>query len=339
MDFSRVHLRHAYLHEFRLGHTTSAALANISQAEGQGSTSLATVKRWFQKFRNGDFSLEDEPRSGRPVEVDEQRLLMLLEENCRRTTRELAEILECSKTTVDDHLRRLGKVPKLGVWVPHKLTPQNLHDRAETCTILLSRSRRMDWLDNVITGDEKWVLFCNHTRKRQWIDVDEKPQPEPKPDLHEKKVMLSVWWSVHGIEWFELLPDNVTVTSSLYTAQLDRLSTALRQRRPQQEKVYFLHDNARPHVAKLTRQKLMELEWEQLPHPPYSPDLAPSDYWLFRSLANYIKGKKYDDRKSLEGDLQHFFSSQPVSFYKDGIHSLPQRWRQVVECDGQYIVD
>ena len=339
MDFDRVHLRHILLHEFRLGHAAAETLANVCRAEGQGAVSLTTVKRWFRRFRSGDFSLADVPRSGRPVEVDEGRLLMLLEEDSRQTARSLAELLESSKSTVHNHLRQLGKVPKLGLWVPHQLTPQNLRDRAEACTILLSISRRLDWLDNVITGDETWCLYCNHTRKHQWIDVSSEPEPEPKPGLHKKKVMVSVWWSVHGIELFELLPNNITVTSALYAAQLDRLNAALQRRRPQQNKVYILHDNARPHVAKMTRNKLIELGWEQLPHPPYSPDIAPSDYWLFRSLKHYIKEKKFDDRKSLESDLKRFFASQPASFYRDGIHSLAQRWREVVEYDGQYISD
>ncbi len=73
---------------------------------------------------------------------------------------------------------------------------------------------------------------------------------EPKPELHKKKVMLSIWWSVHGIDYFELLPDNITITGALYATQLDRLNSALKLRRPRQHKVYLLHDNARPHVSK-----------------------------------------------------------------------------------------
>ncbi|EFN78228.1 Histone-lysine N-methyltransferase SETMAR, partial [Harpegnathos saltator] len=47
-------------------------------------------------------------------------------------------------------------------------------------------------------------------------------------------------------------------------------------------------DNARPHTSIVTRQKFRELGWEVLMHPPYSPDLAPSDYHLFLSLQNFL---------------------------------------------------
>ena len=101
----------------------------------------------------------------------------------------------------------------------------------------------------------------------------------------------------------------------------------------------MLHDNARPHTVKVTRQKLIELGWELLPHPPYSPDIAPSDYHLFRAMQHHLDGKSYDDRQALETDIHEFFESKPARFYRDGIHALPMRWRQIVDSDGSYIID
>ena len=125
----------------------------------------------------------------------------------------------------------------------------------------------------------------------------------------------------------ELLPTNATVTAASYCDQLDRLNSQLAILRPGHGKVFMLHDNARPHTAKLTRLKMIELGWEVLTHPPYSPDLAPSDYHLFRSLQNHLREKRFDDREALEVDLVNFFASKPAAFYKQGIHSLPERWR------------
>ncbi len=102
--------------------------------------------------------------------------------------------------------------------------------------------------------------------------------------------MQSVRWDIHGVVMFDPLPDNTTVTDD-YCKQLQRLSDELESKRPQQAKVRFLHDNCRSHVAKVTRQKLTELGWEVLPHPAYSPDLAPTDC-LFRALNNFLEGEK-----------------------------------------------
>ncbi|EZA57614.1 Histone-lysine N-methyltransferase SETMAR, partial [Ooceraea biroi] len=54
--------------------------------------------------------------------------------------------------------------------------------------------------------------------------------------------------------------------------------------------VLFHQDNARPHTSLTIRTKLLQLGWDVLPHPAYSPDIAPSDYYLFRSLQNFLKG-------------------------------------------------
>ena len=58
--------------------------------------------------------------------------------------------------------------------------------------------------------------------------------------------------------------------------------------------------NARLHVAKLTRSKIHDLGWEILPHPPYSPNLAPSDYYLFWTLNNEIEGQHFDSDGALD---------------------------------------
>ena len=89
-----------------------------------------------------------------------------------------------------------------------------------------------------------------------------------------------------GVLYYELHP-NETVNSDRYSQQLIRLNQEIERNRPFTGKgkrpVKLLHDNARPHVGKPVKETLLALSWEVLPHPAYSPDIAPSDYHLFRS--------------------------------------------------------
>ena len=101
----------------------------------------------------------------------------------------------------------------------------------------------------------------------------------------------------------------------------------------------FLDDNARPHVAKSTREKLLKLGRVTIPHPAYSPDLARTDYHLFRSLSNHLREKKFDDESNFKTDLVEFFNQKSRDFYERGIFSLPERWRLVVDSDGAYIIE
>ena len=62
---------------------------------------------------------------------------------------------------------------------------------------------------------------------------------------------------------------------------LSRLSERIRKKKPLLKKIILQHDNARPHVAQKTKKFSQNLGWETLAHPPYSPDLAASNFHLF----------------------------------------------------------
>ena len=96
------------------------------------------------------------------------------------------------------------------------------------------------------------MLYVNHTRKRQWLEAGQKGVATPKDDLHPKKIMLRVWWGVRGIIHWELLPTGCAIVADLYCQQVDRIAAKLQGK---QDSIYFLHDNARPHMAKSTREK------------------------------------------------------------------------------------
>jgi histone-lysine N-methyltransferase SETMAR len=268
--------------------------------------------------------------------VDIELLKQLVEDDPRSTLHSLAETLGCSHTAVENHLHALGKKWKYGVWIPHELAPHQLQKRIDACMELMTSHRNYEWLRNLITGDEKWVLYVNHTRKRQWLSVRETGVPTPKDDLHPKMVMLSIWWGMRGVIHWELLPTNSTINADCYCKQLDIVAAKLQGK---QDRVFFLHDNARPHIAKSTCQKLLELGWTVLPHPPYSPDLAPTDYYLFRSLSNHLTEKNFDHEDDLKLDLTNFFSQKSTEFYKRGILSLPKRWQQVLDNNGAYVIE
>ncbi|KZC14032.1 Histone-lysine N-methyltransferase SETMAR, partial [Dufourea novaeangliae] len=81
--------------------------------------------------------------------------------------------------------------------------------------------------------------------------------------------------------------------------------------------IVFHHDNARPHTSLVTRGKLLELGWEVMSHPPYSPDMGSSD---------------------LKSHLVQFFADKYQKFYERGIMKLQERWQKVIEQNGKYII-
>jgi len=238
-------------------------------------------------------------------------------------------------------LKQLGYVKKLDLWVPHQLKEIHLTQRISICDSLLKRNEIDPFLKRLITGDEKWIVYNNVNRKRSWVMQDEPAQTTPKAEIHQKKIMLSVWWDYKGILHFELLPRNQTINSNVYVQQLAKLSVAVQEKRPElanRKGVVFQHDNAKPHTSLVTRQKLLELGWDVLSHPPYSPDLAPSDYHLFRSMQN-LNGKIFNDADDVKSHLIQFFAGKNQKFYEHGIMTLPERWQKVIHKNGQYLIE
>jgi transposase len=158
MNLSHREIRVLLLHEFRLGHKATEAANNICSTMGEDVLSTRTAQRWFNHFKNGNFVLDDLPRSGRPMELDVDLLKQLIEEDPRLTFRCLAEQLGCSHTAVEKHLNELGKTWKYGVWIPHELSSHQLQHRVDACMDLMTSHRNYQWLRNLITDDEKWVL-------------------------------------------------------------------------------------------------------------------------------------------------------------------------------------
>uniref|UniRef100_A0A0K0DS35 HTH_48 domain-containing protein n=1 Tax=Strongyloides stercoralis TaxID=6248 RepID=A0A0K0DS35_STRER len=332
-------IRTIFLYEFKLGHSAVEAARNINAAFGQGTTTKRTTQRWFKKFREGDESLEEEEGRGRKSVVDNSNLRVLVERNSRTTIRELANELEVSHPTVLDHLNQLGKVKKLDKYVPHELSEKQKRRRYEVSYSLLLRHKSDPFLNRIVTCDEKWILYDNRHRSSQWLDKDEAPKTFPKPMVHQKKVMVIVWWCRAGLIDYSFLKPGETMAAERYCSEIDKMHEKLQRMCPaliKRRRPLLLHDNARPHVSQMTLQKLNALEYETLPHPPYSPDLSPTDYHFFKHLNNFLKEKIFTKQEDAENAFRQFIDSREPDFYITGINKLVDRWQQCVDSDGFY---
>ena len=178
-------------------------------------------------------------------------------------------------------------------------------DRISICEALIKRNEIDPFLKRMVTGDEKWVTYDNIVRKRSWSKRGKAAQTVAKPGLTARKVLLCIWRDFKGIIHYELLPSGQTLNSNQYCEQLTV--------------------------------KLRELGWEVSMHPPYSPDLAPSDYHLFLALQNFLSDKKLGSREDYENRLLEFFANKDQGFYERGIMKLPLKWQQIVAKNGAYL--
>jgi [histone H3]-lysine36 N-dimethyltransferase SETMAR len=113
--------------------------------------------------------------------------------------------------------------------------------------------------------------------------------------------MATVCWDEQGILLLEWLDEGRTINATHFCELLDHLRSAIKEKRRGllSRGVLILMDNAPPHTASITQQKLKDLGFTVLPHPPYSPDLAPSDYWLFPCHSKNHSGNQWTIFKSV----------------------------------------
>ncbi|KAG5339692.1 SETMR methyltransferase, partial [Acromyrmex heyeri] len=194
------------------------------------------VKKWFTRFRRGDFNLEDES----PLSVIDDDAI-----NSKQCTHfeEVAEALNIDRSTACRSLKKIKTI------------------------FMLRRLEKEVPLDRLV-ADEKWILYTNVKRKHIWKEANEPANSIAKAELPEKILLC-----FH-------LPVGQTIDLKKYCQQLTKVTILVRRG------VIFHHDNARLYSSKMTLDQLKQLKWEILLHPPYSPDIAPSDFYLFRSLQN-----------------------------------------------------
>ena len=93
----------------------------------------------------------------------------------------------------------------------------------------------------------------------------------------------------------------------------------------------LLHDNAQPHTSIKTRKTVTSFKWTTLPHPPYSPDLAPSDYHLFNPVKEGLRNKHYACDKEVKTAVMKLLKERSTEFHEAGVHALIWRLNIAIE--------
>ena len=140
------------------------------------------------------------------------------------------------------------------------------------------------------------------------------------------KVLASVFWDAQGILFIDYLEKGRTINSEYYIA----LMVCLKEKQPQmkKKKVLFHQDNPLCHKSIATMAKLHELHFELFLHPPYSPDLIPSKYWLFAELKRMLQGKRICSIEEVISETEAYFKVNDKLFNKKGIKLLEKHWNQ-----------
>uniref|UniRef100_UPI00358DDAE3 zinc finger CCCH domain-containing protein 10 isoform X2 n=1 Tax=Myxine glutinosa TaxID=7769 RepID=UPI00358DDAE3 len=310
--------------------------------------SYDVVKHWCRQFKCGRLSIYDEPRSGRPASAHNEETVEKVEKMVLQDRRicidKIVQTVGISHGSVCEMIRHQLNMKKVATqWVPRVLTPQQKTRRADHSVALLAlcTAHPTDWFTRLVTLDEAWIHHFDPGTKAsvQWKLQSSPILKKAKVQLSSGKVLLSVFWDSQGIIMTDYLRHGKTVTEQYYSDLLKKLRAQMECKRQGvlAKGVQLLHDGTPSHTSVDAVRCAKDCGFEPVPFPPHSPDLTPSDYFLFPMLKSHLRGKRFGSDEEVILAVESWFRSQKHDFYSNGIRKLTRRWEKCVAVDGNYI--
>ena len=166
----------------QLGFPPTEIHADFQKVYGNGALKYATVCKWLCRFNDGQESIENDPRVGRPVSVLTEKnvatVKKLIEEDARYTMQEIQELSGIHLSSVLKILReRLGLRKICAHWVPHLLTDKQKQSRVRLASQVIEKYDKCDprRLEEIVTGDETWIYHFQpdyKAKNKVWVSSE-----------------------------------------------------------------------------------------------------------------------------------------------------------------------
>jgi len=313
---------------------------------GDQAPALRTVEWWFKLFREGREDVEDEERPGRPITETTsgniEQVRSLINDNPHITIQEMEVQAGLSHGTIHriitDHLNLKKLIAR---YIPKQLTDSQKAERVRICKENLEKFESGAWrLCDVIAGDESWFYHKHIGRKLSnsaWISRNDPPPTVVRQSPYAPKTLMSIFFKSTGPVFIHHVEGGQTIHHRYYIDNcLKPLIDNIERQRPTcgVQGIKLHYDNGRPHVHKEVTNYLESEGITIIKHPPYSPDLAPCDFWLFDFIKQNIPDQS--DSESLHQAVSDFMNSLSKEEYRKTFDKWIQRMRLCVDNRGDY---
>jgi len=321
----------------------------LCDVSGPNVMSESKVRQWCHLFKEGRTNVHDEERSSRPSVITDdlmEKVNTTIRGNRRFIISELSlKFPQVSRSVIYDIVsEKLGSKKLCARWVPKMLTDEHKQKHLAAAHQFLQRHQIEgdQSFDHIITGDETWISYTNIESKRQstqWRNSSSLKAKKFKPASSVRKIMATIFWDRKGILLIDFLERGLTINADAYCETARKLRWAIQNKRRGMlcSGSVLLHDNAQPHTAARTAQLFQQFRCEVFDHPPYSPDLAPSDYHLFMHLKKWLASQSFEDDDRLKTGVTTWFKSPAADFFDTGIRKLVPQYQKCVEVRGDYV--
>lgn len=130
-----------------------------------------------------------------------------------------------------------------------------------------------------------------------------------------------------------------TINEAVYCEALQSLRRSIQNKRRRMLSfgIILIHDNARPHTAGVTQRLLEQFQWDIFDHPPYSPDLAPSDFHLFPGRNIWLGGQRFQTKEVIQGNVNTHLTLLTTTFFEEGIGKHVHRYHKCLNLFSDYV--
>jgi hypothetical protein len=352
MDATDENMRFYVCVEAKRGKTGDEILQQLHEVFGDNKPSRAFVYKWLKISREEQReSVDTLPRSGRPIsqrtDSNISRVFDFIEMEPKSSLSVIADSLILSKESVRRILTEDLLFKKVcSVWIPHHLTQQNKDNRV-ACAQNIQRMMRNYSIPTLMrifaTEDETWVPFQMEAPKADnmaWIAPGAARPRVVRNQLTPWKTMLSVAFTGNKKVSMQVTERGETVDASRY---IDFVKTTgdlwrtLRTDPTHLSDLIWMHDNARPHTAKITQEFFDRRKVERLHQAPYSPDLNLCDRWLFKEVKKGLRKVQISSASDVKHHSLQVFRQIPEERFEKELLSLKSHCAAVVASGGDYV--
>ena len=224
---------------FKLKKSAKETYEMLKLVYGDAAVTMKTVYKWFERFRNDCELVEDEERTGRPstskTQENVERVSEMIRLSRRLTIREISEDVNISYGSIQNILTAdLNTRQVSAKFVPRVSTVEQKQQRLSISLELRDHAASdSSFLGNVIMGDETWVYGYDPETRVQSSQGKSPSSPCAKKAHQSRcniKVMMIVFFDLHGIVRTEFVPRNTTVNCEHYKGSLERLRKDVRRK-------------------------------------------------------------------------------------------------------------
>lgn len=318
----------------------------LHEIYGEQAYKRSAIYKYIQETKFG--CPEEEESNNEPNynenRIDEQLLISIqkeVEKEGLYSVRSLAWKVKAPPSVVHRYLRNyLNYIFRPTRYVPHLLDSSQKMERIKKANELfevLTKSKHNAYRD-IITGDQSWFAY-NYAPSGGWVQEGEGPPIFVDDQISYEKIMITVIWGVHGTYIIDDLPEGEHFNSNYFVENI------LLPLQAQNNKIWpsrgnhkiWLHlDNCKIHNSIHTQTEISKTVFKRAPHPPYSPDIAPSDFFLFGYVKEKLSGKCYHEREDLFEEICSIIASIPYQMKVDTFDHWAFRCKWVSTNNGEY---